>query len=452
MSNLDLARGRTVTAPLTNQTGATRSPGDVVVLSTVNDESFVSSTSSNYSRTQIGVVDETIGIGSNGRVVVEGYARSVNVGVNTVSRGDWLYQSTTALTGTGSAIDPPLRGAFGQVLKGGTGTAPSAIILPVQYAAGSGSSSVSAGSNSMAVGATNQAGVAATFSPSDHRHQGIHTVTSSSSNTLQRPTVHLRAGSGIAFGASDTDGDGTFDTLTISSTSSGSGGSSSSGTAPDTKNTLDTLPTSAATEDDEFNDGTGFSGPVNGLNAKWTKRNLASTRLQFDNAKAPGCALFDLEASSTASQAIYQTVPAGDWTFAAKFTLHYSDARVMWGLLCVDTAGTGVIACLDTNAGSMGVRTMTTWGDGGAGTFHTGGGLPYIYSSGPHDIPIYVVLRKASGVYSMSFSNGGGRLLPGNWIEVSYTPSAFTPAYIGFGRIFGAARNLATLDWFRKVA
>lgn len=228
MANLDLARGRSTVLNLTNQTGSTRSPGDVVVLSTANDESFTTSASSNYATTQIGVVDETIGIGSNGRVVVEGYARNVNVGVNTVSRGHWLYQSTSAGIGVGSAINPPIAGAFGQVLKGGTGTEPSAVIIPTLQSSGGGSSA-SAGSNSMAVGATNQAGVAGTFSPSDHRHMGLHSITSSSSNTLQRPTVNFRAGTNVGLTATDTDGDGTLDTITIHSTGAAAGGGGGGG-------------------------------------------------------------------------------------------------------------------------------------------------------------------------------------------------------------------------------
>lgn len=221
MADLDLARGRSVVLPLTNRTGATRSPGDVVIIDTANNESFTSALASNFGG-PIGVVDETIGIGSNGRVVVEGYARQVKV-LATASRGDYLYHSSSALTAAHMAGSGPTAGAFGYVLKGGSGTEPSAHIFPT-YAALGAAASASAGSNSMSVGATNQAGVAATFSPSDHRHLGIHTVTSSSSNTLQRPTINIRAGTNVGVTATDTDGDGTLDTITIHSSGAGGGG------------------------------------------------------------------------------------------------------------------------------------------------------------------------------------------------------------------------------------
>lgn len=129
MSNLDLIRGRSTVLNLANQSGSARTTGDVVVIDTANTESFTTwSSSSNATGRAVGVVDEAIGIGSNGRVVVEGYARAIN-SLNTVSRGDYLYLSTTAAK-AGSSLD--LRGgAFGQIIKPGSGTTPAAVIFPV---------------------------------------------------------------------------------------------------------------------------------------------------------------------------------------------------------------------------------------------------------------------------------------------------------------------------------
>jgi hypothetical protein len=87
---------------------------------------------------------------------------------------------------------------------------------------------VSAGSNSMAVAGLSAAGVGSNFSPADHRHEGVWAITSSSSNTLSRPVVHLRPGANVAFGLTDTDGNGVFDTINISATATGGGGGSSS--------------------------------------------------------------------------------------------------------------------------------------------------------------------------------------------------------------------------------
>jgi hypothetical protein len=83
---------------------------------------------------------------------------------------------------------------------------------------------VSAGSNSMAVAGLSAAGVSSNFSPADHRHEGVWAITSSSSNTLSRPVVNLRPGANVAFGLTDTDGNGVFDTISISATATGGGG------------------------------------------------------------------------------------------------------------------------------------------------------------------------------------------------------------------------------------
>jgi hypothetical protein len=95
--------------------------------------------------------------------------------------------------------------------------------------AGSGAA-VSAGSNSTRVSEVSTAGASTTlWSPFDHAHDGIGTITASSSNTMQRGTWNIRPGSGIAIGLTDTDGDGEFDTATISTTSGGGGGGGASG-------------------------------------------------------------------------------------------------------------------------------------------------------------------------------------------------------------------------------
>lgn len=215
-----------------------------------------------------------------------------------------------------------------------------------------------------------------------------------------------------------------------------------------------TPPGSAHATDDEFNDGSGMSGPTNGLDAKWTKRNMGtSTWLKLDDTYAPGCAYFDIPTGQAASQGIYQAVPAGDWTYMARMQIHQDEAaRQMWGIFCVNTSGTGVIGLMDTGAdASNGIRAVSTWGDGGAGTF---GGRMWkddFDTGGSPGVPVTIKLRKASGVYHMGWS-WSDRLLPLAWKEISYTPSSFTPAYIGFGRISGTGEAKLILDFFRKVA
>ena len=78
---------------------------------------------------------------------------------------------------------------------------------------------ISAGSNSTRVSEVSGAGASTTlWSPFDHAHDGIGTITASSSNTMQRGTWNIRPGAGIALSLTDTDGDGEFDTATIVNT------------------------------------------------------------------------------------------------------------------------------------------------------------------------------------------------------------------------------------------
>jgi hypothetical protein len=101
--------------------------------------------------------------------------------------------------------------------------------ITITGAAGGGAAAViSAGSNSTRVREVSTAGASTTlWSPFDHAHDGIGTITASSSNTMQRGTWNIRAGTGIALALTDADGDGEFDTTTIVAT--GGGGGSGSG-------------------------------------------------------------------------------------------------------------------------------------------------------------------------------------------------------------------------------
>lgn len=88
-----------------------------------------------------------------------------------------------------------------------------------------GGGSVSYGSNASTVAEIGLVGVDTAVARADHYHAGIGTVTASSSNTMQRGTLNLRPGNGVALNLTDTDGDGEFDTITVATTGSGGGGS-----------------------------------------------------------------------------------------------------------------------------------------------------------------------------------------------------------------------------------
>jgi hypothetical protein len=144
-------------------------------------------------------------------------------------------------------------------------------------AGGAGGGTVSAGSNSTRVSEDPSAGASSTlWSPFDHRHDGIGTITASASNTMQRGTWNIRPGAGIALSLTDTDGDGEFDTTTIVNTGSSGGGAASSdailgqaggngATIPGLSGSPDIKPTSAGSGDDEF-DTTDTTDPITG----WT--------------------------------------------------------------------------------------------------------------------------------------------------------------------------------------
>lgn len=104
-------------------------------------------------------------------------------------------------------------------LRPGTGVAFSALSNTVTISAtgGGGGGSTSYGSNSNSVSDSNGPGVISLSSRADHIHQGLHQLTSNTSNALYAD-VNLQAGVGIALGVA-------AQTITITNTGSGGGGS-----------------------------------------------------------------------------------------------------------------------------------------------------------------------------------------------------------------------------------
>jgi hypothetical protein len=137
--------------------------------------------------------------------------------------------------------------------------------LTIIGAAGGGGAApvISAGSNSTQVREVSTAGASTTlWSPYDHAHDGIGTITASSSNTMQRGTWNIRPGSGIALSLTDTDGDGEFDTTTIVNTGSSGGGSSGAGGRGEYASKYNPdheTPATAVSFQEEFNTTTGMT-------------------------------------------------------------------------------------------------------------------------------------------------------------------------------------------------
>lgn len=220
---------------------------------------------------------------------------------------------------------------------------------------------------------------------------------------------------------------------------------------PDTKPGTEELPSSANAMDDEFSDASGHSGPLNGLAAKWSKHNIGTASwLILDDAQAPGSLLFAIPASNPADQGIYQPVPAGDFRAVARFEAAHMGDRQMWGLFIVSTAGAGVSMTGDDTADVARLRNLTAW-------VQTSSVAPGAYTAGygyVAGVPITLSLRKSGTTYFGSLWHGE-RVKPSAMIEISGTPTAFTPAYVGFGRVHGGG-SLGTsriaLDYFRISA
>lgn len=175
---------------LTNQSGAIRTAGDVVVIDTSTNESFTTSTTSNAT-VPIGVVDESIGVGSNGRVVVGGYAAAVST-LGLSVRGDYLYHSTTSNTAAHMFGTAPSQGAFGYVLAGGSNANTRAHIFPTV-----GGSTISAASNTTDVGSSVVVGGTGKYSDGAHVHRGLTSISHTSNTFYGGVTLTASGGLGI---------------------------------------------------------------------------------------------------------------------------------------------------------------------------------------------------------------------------------------------------------------
>ena len=163
-------------------------------------------------------------LGSSGGTLVGGTAGTVPTANG--SNG-WSWASNVArITSNGSNT---VAGPYVNFAAGSNMTfAVTSNTLTIYGSAGT----VSAGSNSTRVSEISSAGVSTTlWSPYDHQHNGIGTITASSSNTMQRGTWNIRPGSGIALSLTDTDGDGEFDTTTIVATGAAAAGGGGASTA-----------------------------------------------------------------------------------------------------------------------------------------------------------------------------------------------------------------------------
>jgi hypothetical protein len=97
---------------------------------------------------------------------------------------------------------------------------------------------------------------------------------------------------------------------------------------------VDKPPTSADADDDEFEDASGQSGPINGLDAKWSWLNQGTSTISFTHRKAK---IAVQTGASTNIRGIKQVIAGGTPLYSAKLCLgnvsfFTNDNRVMIGL------------------------------------------------------------------------------------------------------------------------
>ncbi len=97
----------------------------------------------------------------------------------------------------------------------------------------------------------------------------------------------------------------------------------------------DTPPNAANTMDDEFDDSSGMSGTVNGLNARWTARNPGTTTVTYGT---QGYLVLTPPASATPNFRLWtQTKPsAQDYTIEAKVSLTGTATSTATAGICLD--------------------------------------------------------------------------------------------------------------------
>lgn len=181
------------------------------------------------------------------------------------------------------------------------------------------------------------------------------------------------------------------------------------------------------------------------LNGRWS-RHVQTSGEETYQVGGIASALRVAYSTGAASRYIYQTAPNGTnetWECCVAVRQTATSGE-MFCLLMVDSSGNGVAVMAYNNARILLLANVTSHAYASSGAELA---YPALwYESGQR---MYLRLRKASGVYSGTLSVNGETYLP----EVSFTPSAFTPARVGVGRILGTqANDLLDINWFDKTA
>jgi hypothetical protein len=181
------------------------------------------------------------------------------------------------------------------------------------------------------------------------------------------------------------------------------------------------------------------------LNARWTRATQTSGEETYQQGPRAS-SLRVAYSTGAASRYIYQTAPNGtNETWEASLSVWQpTTTGQMFALVMLDTSGNGVGAFLyDSTAGLyLGNIAAHAYSSILAST---------AYGVDEHrwGRRYWLRLRKATGLYAASYSFDGENYSP----EASGTPTAFTPARVGVGRILGTtAGDTADWHWFDKTA
>jgi hypothetical protein len=195
-----------------------------------------------------------------------------------------------------------------------------------------------------------------------------------------------------------------------------------------------------ATYGDEF---TGAS-----LDAKWSRHNQTAGEETYQSGGLAST-LRVAYSTATASRYIYQTAPNGTnetWTTSVSWYQETNTGQ-MFALLMVDSSGNGVAALPYDNVNGLYLANVTGHVyTSSLASISTLKPPPGYYQSGGR---VWIRLRKATGLYAASYSLDGQ-----DWSrEATGTPTAFTPARVGIGRILGNQGNtIGVWHFFDKAA
>jgi len=328
-------------------------------------------------------------------------------------------------------------------LDAGPGNSIPSNTLRIHGQAGGGAAVISAGSNATRVREVSTAGASTTlWSPFDHAHDGIGTITSSSSNTMQRGTWNIRPGAGIALALTDSDGDGEFDTTTIvaAGAGSGSGGSdlvqtySGGGSVyvPGLRGSPDAIQASPNAADEEFNGANSFSSTVGSLDT-----NNVSDFASYLHLKKT--------TSGTRIDGVYKASPAATGTITCKVSSIFSAANHAAGIVIGDSTPTAWATFMPIYVTVNAVYNASKWTNSTTrGTF-TDVTLNPVYGPAAGWVYLRVIVNSATSIHC-DYSRDGFL-----WTRThsAYNPGLTMANYGVVVSAFGAVAIEGVFDWVR---